>query len=371
MANRDHVPRFAKPCFWLNVGYKKNETATMDKKDFPDNKINVAIIGLGRMGRIHLKNLIQAIPGANVVAVVDPVYPEEDFKKEYPGLRLIKDAVEAIAYPDLDALIITTPTSSHASLVEQCITKGKHVFCEKPLDLSLEITRILLKKAEESEVSLMIGFNRRFDPDFMQARKSVSEGKIGNPQIVKITNRDPALPSIEFVKTSGGMFMDFTIHDFDMARYMMGKEVTEVYAKGLVFFDEAMAIVGDVDTALTTLTFEDGTYAVLDNSRKAVFGYDQRLEIFGDKGMIQVENNLQNRNILYNEQGIHQALPLNTFTQRYQDSYCNEMELFIDALLNNKPVPVRNEDIIMATTIAYAAKKSMDEQRPVKISEIL
>jgi myo-inositol 2-dehydrogenase/D-chiro-inositol 1-dehydrogenase len=348
-----------------------NHLLIMNKDSRPNSKINVAVIGLGRMGKIHLRNLTQAIPYANVVVVADPVYPEEQFKKEYPGLHFIKDAAEAIASPNVDAVVIATPTSSHAALVEQCITNRKHVFCEKPLDLSLEITKTLLQKAGELGVSLMIGFNRRFDLDFMQARKSVSEGKIGNPQIVKITNRDPALPSIEFVKTSGGMFMDFTIHDFDMARYMMGKEVTEVYAKGLVFFDEALAAVGDVDTALTTLSFEDGTYAVLDNSRKAVFGYDQRLEIFGDKGMILVDNNLYNRNILYNEHGIHQALPLNTFTERYIDSYCKEMALFIDALLNNTPVPIKIDDIIMATKIAYAAKISMDEQRPVKISEIV
>jgi myo-inositol 2-dehydrogenase/D-chiro-inositol 1-dehydrogenase len=342
----------------------------MNRDNHQRNKINVAIIGLGRMGKIHLRNLTHAIPNANVMIVADPMYPEKQFKNEYPGLGFAKDISEVIASADIDAVIITTPTNSHAVLVEQCLNNKKHVFCEKPLDLSLEITKTLLQKADDEGISLMIGFNRRFDPDFMQARASVSEGKIGNPQIVKITNRDPALPNIEFVKTSGGMFMDFTIHDFDMARYLMGKEVVEVYAKGLVFFDKAIAEVGDIDTALTTLTFEDGTYAVLDNSRKAVFGYDQRLEVFGDKGMIQVDNNLYNRNILYNESGIHQALPLNTFTERYNQSYCKEIELFIDALLNNKPLPIRNEDVIMATVLAYAAKKSLEEQRPVKVSEI-
>jgi len=343
----------------------------MDKHKQANNKVNVAVIGLGRMGKIHLRNLVQSIQNAKLVMVADAIYPAEEFKKEYPDLHLTKDAVEAISSNEVDAVVISTPTSSHAALVEQCISYHKHVFCEKPLDLSLAVTKELLQKAEASGVSLMIGFNRRFDPDFMQARKSVSEGKIGNPQIIKITNRDPSLPLIEFVKTSGGMFMDFTIHDFDMVRYMMGKEVTEVYAKGLVFFDKAIADAGDVDTALTTLTFEDGTYAVLDNSRKAVYGYDQRMEIFGDKGMIQVENNLNNRNILYNEEGIHHALPLNSFTERYMQSYRKEMELFIDSLINNTPVPIKNEDVIMATAIAYAAKKSMDEQRPVKLSEEL
>jgi myo-inositol 2-dehydrogenase / D-chiro-inositol 1-dehydrogenase len=333
-------------------------------------KINIAVIGLGRMGKIHLRHLSQRIPGANVVAVADAFYSEQDFKNEYPGIRFMKQAEEAMSLKEVEAIVIATPTSSHAELVEKAIDKGKHIFCEKPLDLSLEITERLLAKAKEAGISLMIGFNRRFDPEFMQAKKLIAEDKIGNPQIIKITNRDPGLPSIEFIKTSGGMFMDFTIHDFDMVRFMMGKEVTEIFAKGLVFFDPEVAKAGDIDTALTTVTFEDGTYAVIDNSRKAVYGYDQRLEIFGDKGMIQVDNNLYHRNILFDEKGIHTALPLNSFPERYINSYLKEMELFIEALIYNKPVAVKNHDIIMATAMAYAAKKSMDEQRPVKLTEI-
>ncbi len=164
--------------------------------------------------------------------------------------------------------------------------------------------------------------------------------------------------------------MDMAIHDFDMARYMMDKKVTEVFAKGLVLIDEAVSSANDIDTALTTLTFEDGTYAVIDNSRKAVYGYDQRLELFGDKGMIQVENNLHNRNVIYDATGIHQALPLDFFMDRYAASYLKEIELFVDALANNKPMPVGGEDALEATRIAVAAKLSMEEGRPVKLAEI-
>jgi myo-inositol 2-dehydrogenase/D-chiro-inositol 1-dehydrogenase len=197
----------------------------------------------------------------------------------------------------------------------------------------------------------MLGFNRRFDPDFMQARQYVVDKKIGSVQIIKITSRDPGLPSIDYLKSSGGLFMDMAIHDFDMARYMMGKKVVEVFAKGLVLVDEAVAEANDIDTALTTLIFEDGTYAVIDNSRKAVYGYDQRLEIFGNDGMIQVDNNLHNRNIIYNAKGIHQALPLDFFMDRYAGSYQKEMELFIDALANDKPMPVTGEDGLEASPV--------------------
>ena len=275
-----------------------------------------------------------------------------------------------MAFPGVDAVLICTPTSSHADLLEKAALLGKHIFCEKPMDLSLERSAALADLVKRRNVKLMLGFNRRFDPDFMQAREHIKEGSIGAVQIVKITSRDPGLPPIEYLKNSGGLFMDMAIHDFDMARYMMNKEVVEVFAKGLVLVDKDVAKANDIDTALTTLTFEDGTYAVIDNSRKAVYGYDQRLEIFGSGGMIQVENNLHNRNIIYDEKGIHKALPLDFFMDRYAASYKKEIELFINALVNRTPVPVSADDGLEATRIAIAARMSVDEVRAVKLSEI-
>lgn len=335
-----------------------------------DKKINIALIGLGRMGKIHFNHLLQSISGVSVVAVSDALYQNADFEKEYPGIFFSNNADDVIGFEGVDVVVICTPTSTHATLVEKAITQGKHIFCEKPLDLSLSITVDVLQKAKDAGIKLMLGFNRRFDPDFIQTKKSVKDGKIGNPQIIKITNRDPGLPSVEFIKTSGGMFMDFSIHDFDMVRYIMDKEVMEVFARGLVFIDEEVGKAGDIDTALITLTFEDGTYAVIDNSRKAVYGYDQRLEVFGSEGMILVENNLYNHNVLYDKNGIHHALPLSSFTERYIKSYLKEMELFIDAVVNNKELLVSSKDMIAATAIAYAAKKSMEEERVVRLSEI-
>ncbi len=333
-------------------------------------KINIALIGLGRMGKIHFKNLQYFIPGAVVVAVADMAQDSERFYEDHGAIFFTNQANEAILYPGVDAVVISTPTSTHAELVELAISNGKDIFCEKPLDLSLRITRELLEKACSAGIKVMLGFNRRFDPEFLQLKKSVASSKIGRPQIIKITNRDPGIPSIDFIKTSGGMFMDFSVHDFDMASYIMGKKVKEVFARGQVFIDPAIGEAGDIDTALIILIFEDETYAVIDNSRKAVFGYDQRIEVFGDKGMIQVENRQYDRNVVSDESGIHQALPLNTFTERYAGSYLKEMELFIEALQQDKEMPVKHEDMIAATLLAYAAKKSLDEQRPVFICEI-
>lgn len=307
---------------------------------------------------------------AKIVAVADPMLEQDAFEKDHGNIFFSKDEKDVIAHAAVDAVLICSPTSAHAGSLQQAMKHGKHIFCEKPMDLSLETTTAMADMAAHSGLKLMMGFNRRFDPDFMKARETVAAGKVGKVQIVKITSRDPGLPPIDYIKNSGGLFMDMAIHDFDMARYMMNKKVVEVYAKGLVMVDEAVGRAGDIDTALTTLTFEDGTYAVIDNSRKAVYGYDQRIEVFGSGGMLQVENNQHNRNILYNETGIHQALPLDFFMDRYAESYLGEMQMFIDALANNKPITVTAQDALEASRIAFAAKISMEEQRPVGMDEV-
>ena len=332
-------------------------------------KVNIAIFGVGRIGKIHLKNLLR-FPGVNVVAVADTHYPADEFKKEFKEVFFSSNPEEVLALPAVEAVLICTPTSSHAAMIELALQSGKHIFCEKPVDLSLERTKTLVDMANQSGIKLMLGFNRRFDPDFLQARKSIQAGRIGDIQIVKITGRDPGLPPLDYIKNSGGLFMDMAIHDFDMARYMMGKEVKEVYSRGLVLVDKQVGEVGDIDTALTTVIFEDDTYAVIDNSRTAIYGYDQRLEVFGNKGMIQVENNQHNRNVVFDAEGIHLSLPLDFFMDRYAASYLNEIQYFVDAISKNTPIPVSGDDGLKATIIAVAAKKSVLEGRPVAISEI-
>jgi myo-inositol 2-dehydrogenase/D-chiro-inositol 1-dehydrogenase len=332
--------------------------------------IGIGLLGLGRIGKIHFRNIMHYFDQARIVAVADPLYNKISFEETYGKIFFSKSEEEIITHPDVEAVLICSPTSAHANSLRLAMAHKKHIFCEKPMDLSLKTTAILTDLSINSGVKLMMGFNRRFDPDFMKARETVVAGKVGKVQIVKITSRDPGLPPIDYIRNSGGLFMDMAIHDFDMARYMMNKNVVEVFSKGLVMVDEAVGKAGDIDTALTTLTFEDGTYAVIDNSRKAVYGYDQRIEVFGSGGMLQVENNQHNRNILYNETGIHQSLPLDFFMDRYAESYLGEMKMFIDAVVNDKPVTVTAGDALAASKIAVAARISMEEQRPVSMDEI-
>lgn len=328
-------------------------------------KVHVGIIGLGRIGKIHFENLKRNIPEANIVAVSDPVVRYED-----NGIASCSPE-ELIAMKGIDAVIICSPTDTHAAFIEQAAREGKHIFCEKPHDLSL--TRVIetLAVVAKSNVKLMLGFNRRFDPNFLKIRNLVKGGRVGDPHVLKITSRDPAPPPLGYLKSSGGMFLDMSIHDFDMARYIMGKEVVEVFSSAAVLTDPVIQEAGDIDTAITTLRFEDGSMAVIDNSRKAVYGYDQRLEIFGSKGMAKVDNNMPDNHELYDAQGTHGSLPLNFFMERYTQSYLHEMKMFIEALYQNATVPVDGYDGLKAMGIALAASLSVKENRPVKLSEIL
>ena len=334
-------------------------------------KINVALAGLGRIGKIHLKNLSRNFPEIKVVAVMDVFDESKTIADEFNVPVFVKDFDELLAVPGLDAVVICSPTDTHADYVVKAAKAGKQIFCEKPLDLSLERVKEVLAIVEESGVKLMLGFNRRFDPEFKKIRQLVTNDAIGDVQIVKITSRDPGPPPVSYVKVSGGMFLDMTIHDFDMARYISGKQVKEVFAKATVKIDPEIGQAGDVDTAIITLTFEDDSMAVIDNCRKAVYGYDQRLEVFGSKGMAQAENNFPNNHKLYTATGVSGDLPLHFFLERYDASYNQEIREFIDALVSGGKMPVDGTDGLLSMAVALAAKKSVTENRPVKISEII
>lgn len=326
--------------------------------------MKLGLIGFGRIGKIHYYNILQRIQGAEILMVSDPV-------ADLSGLGVSTGTPQDILYhPEIQAVIVCSPTDTHADFVEQCARQGKHIFCEKPLDLSLERIQSVLKTVSESGVKLMMGFNRRFDANFLKIRNLVQQGSVGEPQIVKITSRDPGPPPLSYLKESGGMFLDMSIHDFDMARYIMGKEVTEVFANAAVFLGKEIAEAGDIDTAIIQLKFEDGSMAVIDNSRKAVYGYDQRLEVFGSKGMVNVDNNMPDSHRYYHEHGVDSALPLHFFLERYTESYLYEMREFIAALSGKAEIPVGGLDALQATKIALAAKKSVLEKRVVAIAEI-
>ncbi len=324
----------------------------------------LGLIGFGRIGKIHFYNIQQRITEAEILMVADP-------GTDLSGIGVATGTPDDILnHPEIDAVIVCSPTDTHADFVEKCAAHGKHIFCEKPLDLSLERIIRTLKLVEKSGVKLMLGFNRRFDANFLKIKHLVTNGDVGNPHLIKITSRDPGPPPLSYLKESGGMFLDMTIHDFDMARYIMGKEVKQVYASAAVFWGDDIAAAGDIDTAVITLRFEDGSMAVIDNSRKAVYGYDQRLEVFGSKGMVNVDNNKPDNHFFYNENGVHSALPLHFFLERYTESYLYEMREFIKALALDQEVAVGGSDALQATLIALAAKKSIAENRPVEIDEV-
>jgi myo-inositol 2-dehydrogenase/D-chiro-inositol 1-dehydrogenase len=332
-------------------------------------KIKLGIIGLGRIGKIHLENINARFPHAKVMAIADPLY-----NGNRNGMNGQYDYVsneELLNRPDIDAVLICTPTDTHAELIEKAAKAGKHIYCEKPQDLSLERAIRTLSIVKEAGVKFMLGFNRRFDPNFLKIKKLIDDGKIGEPHILKITSRDPELPSMEYLKSSGGLFMDMAIHDFDMARYLMKAEVVEVFARGNVLINPAVREVGDIDTAITTLTFSDGSMAVIDNSRQAAYGYDQRVEVFGSKGMAKAENNKADNHEYANAEGVHSALPLYFFLERYTASYLYEIEMFLESIKSGGKIPVSGQDGIMAMAMAVAADRSLKENRPVALAEIL
>ena len=334
-------------------------------------KVNIGVIGAGRIGKLHAEHLAYRVPDASVLAIADiRVEAAESCAAEFGIPSAVQDHQGIMENPDIEAVIICSSTDTHAQMIEEAAAAGKHIFCEKPIDFDLARIDRALEAVDQAGVKLQIGFNRRFDPNFRRVREMVAAGKIGTPHILRITSRDPGPPPIEYVKVSGGIFLDMTIHDFDMARYLIGSEVTEIYAAGGVMVDPEIGKAGDIDTAVITLRFENGAIGTIDNSRKAVYGYDQRVEVFGSEGVVAVSNNTPDTAVYSNAEGVHSSLPLFFFVERYTDSYIAEMQAFIECIQQDKAPPVTGLDGRIPVVMGYAAKKSYEENRPVKLSEI-
>ena len=333
------------------------------------NKIRILIIGLGRIGKIHLANL-QAMEEIEIVGICDPTDEAKVFSNK-AGLTFYQnDFTDVAGEVQADAIVICSPTDTHANYVSIAAKKGIDVFCEKPLDLSLEKVKQVLKTVNESKIRLMLGFNRRFDSEFQSVKEKIVNGHIGDIHTIKITSRDPSPPPINYIKSSGGMFLDMTIHDFDMIRYLTNKEIVEVYAKGDALVNPEIAKVGDIDTAIINLTFEDGSMAVIDNCRKAVYGYDQRVEVFGSKGMVQSKNKFDKYTLTYSESGVTSAPPQHFFLERYADAYKKEIDHFIDCIRHKKTPEVSGFDGLMSLVLGLCAKESLNCNKPVLVSEI-
>ena len=332
---------------------------------------NIAIIGAGRIGKLHSEHLASRIEGARLTAIADiNLEAAQDIATRFNIPVVVEDYLEILGDPDIEAVAICTPTDTHTQIIQEAAAAGKHIFCEKPIDHDLSNVDQALRVVEQAGVKLMIGFNRRFDPSFLKVREIIAQGKIGAPHILRITSRDPAPPPIEYLKVSGGIFLDMTIHDFDMACYLIDSEVTEIYVTGGALVNSQIGEFGDLDTVVTTLRFANGTIGTIDNSRQAVYGYDQRLEVFGSKGMVAANNQPSDTHVYSNGEGIHAALPRYFFLERYATSYKIEMQEFIDSIHNNTPSPISGMDGRTPIVMALAAKKSYQENRPVQLSEV-
>ncbi len=334
-------------------------------------RIKVGIIGAGRIGRVHAATLAYRLPEAEPAAITDVNVVAAREVAQLLGIpKVTANADEIFASKDIDAVLICSSTDTHSDLVVQAAKAGKHIFCEKPVDLSLARIDAALAAVKAAGVKMQVGFNRRFDANFARVRQAITAGEIGEPHLMHIISRDPGPPPIAYVKVSGGMFLDMTIHDFDMARFLIGDEVEEIYTAAAVRVDPAIGEAGDVDTAIVTLRFRNGVIGTIDNSRKAVYGYDQRVEVLGSAGAIATSNNYANAATLSTATAVQRDLPLNFFMDRYTESFVNEMRAFVDAVINNTPVPVTGLDGRIPVVMALAARKSHDEKRPVKLSEI-
>jgi len=331
-------------------------------------KLNVGIIGAGRIGKVHAETIAFRLPEATPLAITDINSKAAQDVAQRCGIpHVVKRAEDILGNRDIDAVLICSSTGTHSDLVVAAAQAGKHIFCEKPIDLNLERIDRALDAVEKAGVKLQIGFNRRFDPNFARVRKAVVTGEIGKPHLLHIISRDPAPPPPSYVKASGGMFLDMTIHDFDMARFLIGDEVEEIYTAGAVMVDPEIGKAGDLDTALIVLRFRNGVIGTIDNSRKAVYGYDQRVEILGSDGAISTGNCYPNQAVISTAESVRQDLPLNFFMERYTESFANELRAFVEAVLEDKPTPVTGIDGRIPVVMALAARKSYDEHRPVQV----
>mgnify|MGYP006276778951 CR=1 FL=1 len=330
--------------------------------------VRIGVAGVGRIGKMHAEIIARGTPGALLVAVAD--LNEAAAEAVASELGVQARSVEAlIASDDIDAIAICTSTDTHVDLIVAAAEHGKAIFCEKPISLNLAEVDRALQAVADHDVKFMVGFNRRFDPAHDSVAAAVNDGTIGAPQLATITSRDPAPPPIEYVKVSGGIFVDMMIHDFDMARFVVGSPVVEVYAKGSCLIDPAIGEAGDVDTAMVLLTHANGCLTTINNSRKSVYGYDQRVEVFGANGRAMSDNPPVHTGTVLTGEGSRGTVIPNFFIERYHVGYVNEWTAFARYVLEGGDSPVSGRDGKAPVVIAMAAGESLRTGLPVKVSE--
>lgn len=330
--------------------------------------LNVGLLGAGRIGHVHAQ-AIASHPGSRLVAVSDVIASSATrLAAEYGAEARLSD--EIIADPSIQAVLIATPTDTHSELIEAATAAGKAVLCEKPVDLSLARALACQKAVAAFGRPVMIGFNRRFDPSFGALKAAIDAGEIGKAELLSITSFDPAPPPVSYIKVSGGLFRDMMIHDFDMANFIMGAAPVSVMAVGASIVDPAIGAAGDIDTAVVTLTYADGRIAVIKNSRRAVYGYDQRVELLGSKGLLQAQNMLENTVVKSTAAGVTSAKPTYFFLERYMPAYKAEWAAFVTAISTGAAVPVTLDDGVAALAMAEAAARSLHAGGPVLLKDV-
>ncbi len=331
--------------------------------------LRIGVLGAGRIGQVHAR-AIASVPGAHFAALAEPMEAVAKQVQADYGCDL-RSIDQIAASDDIDAVIICTPTDTHADLIEQFAKAGKAVFCEKPVDLDLARVQRCLKTVADTGATLMLGFQRRYDPDFNALRKAIGDGRIGEVEMVTLTSRDPGAPPLDYIDRSGGIFRDMTIHDFDVARWMLGEEVETVYASASVLTDPAIAKHGDYDSANVTMRTASGKHCTITNSRRATYGYDQRIEVHGSKGSVSAENTLEANITVADADGYHRPPTLDFFMTRYMAAYANEIAAFVKAVTEKSSPPTTGEDGLRALALAEAALLSIKERREVRVDEIL
>ena len=328
--------------------------------------MKVGIIGLGRIGQVHLESLSN-ISEVEIVFVsdIDETLCMETSKK-YNILRYSLKYEDLVSDPEVQAVFVCSPSNLHYTHVSACLSNNKLVFCEKPLEIDVEKIKTLINKYPNINKRLMVGFNRRFDPNFSFVKNNIH--KIGKPTILKITSRDPQPPSIDYIKSSGGIFMDMTIHDFDMASFLVGAKPISIFATGSVNYDSQFIGI-DIDTALVTIKFENGVICNIDNSRKCTYGYDQRLEFLGDQGMLSADNVKNHHASLFNSSGLQSSLCKDFFIDRYTQAYFIENQSFVHCAQNNNEFPVTAEDALNALKFAQAANLSLKHNKVIHLND--
>lgn len=330
-------------------------------------KFVVGVVGAGRIGKLHIANIIN-LPNIRVKIVADPFADQlTDWFETSGAEKLVADYNEIFEDDEINVLFICSPTDTHLELIEKAVDSNMHVFCEKPISFSQEETRKVFEKVKQSDVKVQIGFNRRFDANFAKIKQYVTEGSIGETQVVKISSRDPEAPPLSYVERSGGLFFDMMIHDFDMARFL-GGDVKEVYAQGAALINPEISQYKDIDTAIVTLKFVNGAHGAIDNSRQAVYGYDQRAEVFGSKGQALTDNNKDTQVKLYTAEVVKEDNPQHFFLERYNNAYIEEVKQFFNAIIHNLSVSPSFEDGMKAQELAFAARESFEKGQPVQVN---